>query len=68
MKGLDIEDIDTTMMAILNLSCAPTITNGGDTDWLCGHCGEMLLHLANANCHEGVVFRCPYCHCYSRLS
>jgi len=56
---MDIEDIDPSKMAILSLKFAPTITNTGDTDWLCGHCEETLLHKATDRANEGVVFRCP---------
>lgn len=67
MERVDIEDIDAATMSILNLRYAPTVTNTGDTDWVCGHCDEILLQLASDSPHAGVVFRCPHCHSYSRL-
>jgi len=67
MEGLDIEDIDPTSMAIFSLKVAPTVINIGDTDWLCGHCDETLLHRASDGANEGVVFRCPHCLRFSRF-
>ncbi len=67
MENVDIEDIDPPKMAILSLKFAPTDINIGDTDWVCGHCDEILLRWASDRANESVVFRCPHCFRFSRF-
>ena len=65
MESLQIDDLDPTRMALLDLHAAMTL-KAGETDWLCGHCEELLLRAASDRPNHSIAFRCPHCHGFSR--
>ena len=65
MESLEIDDLDPARMSLLDLHEVMTL-KAGETDWLCGHCEELLLRFASDKPNDGIVFRCPHCHGFSR--
>ena len=52
---------------LLALSACTSSTDSGDTDWLCGHCDEVLIRRTGDMPNEWVVLRCPHCKRFSRF-
>jgi len=52
--------------AVFRGRITPFMRGEGDTDYLCGECGEILVESAVAGGMTG-IFRCPRCGKYNAL-
>ena len=64
----EVKNPRPSSMTILMPTGTPAIHSKGDTDYLCAGCSKTMLRKVRYKQVQNIVFKCPHCGTYSRVS